>query len=528
MKLRVGTLFVAAAVVAAWMTFGPAAMGGGVTYVTTHGNSMEPQFHTGDLAILRTSSTYNVGDVAAYRSSTLKVAVMHRIVAVNGGHYTFKGDNNSWVDTEAPTASDLIGKLAVRIPQGGIWFQRATSPAVLGGVAFLLLASGGSVVQTRRRRRKGTMSRPVALPSRPSGTLLGTAPSWLRSAIATTAFVGIVGLALAAAAWHTPATGPVTTQVKGDRGMTFSYSTTVPQTPAYDDTTVNSPDPVFRTVAGSVDVHYSYRGSPGTVAVSAVLTTPSGWRSVVQLSPAKSITTTRYNGTVRLHLAALQARADAAAVVTGLPGSPVTVTVKPLVTTPGASDFTPVLRLTLSPLQLALADLPKALVIDDPTTESQVNEVPRTMGTASLHMTISQARSIGSTLALAALLAIALLAPIALTSAPKSEGAGIRRRYGQLLVSVEPMATPPGRPLVDVEEFATLARLAERFGLLVLHWTRSDIDTFVVQDEGTTYRYRTNALIPGAPGDAEFEASGVPTQRTATTHRATSPRATKR
>ncbi len=38
-----------------------------------------------------------------------------------------------------------------------------------------------------------------------------------------------------------------------------------------------------------------------------------------------------------------------------------------------------------------------------------------------------------------------------------------------------------------------LARLAERYGPLVLHWTRSDIETFIVQDDPTTYRYRTQA-----------------------------------
>ena len=94
----------------------------------------------------------------------------------------------------------------------------------------------------------------------------------------------------------------------------------------------------------------------------------------------------------------------------------------------------------------------------------------------------------------------AMLALIARLSAPTSEAAGIRRRYAPLLVPVHPMPAPPGRPLVDVTEFATLARLAERYGLLVLHWTRSDVETFVVQDEGTTYRYRTSTGKTSDPG----------------------------
>jgi len=72
------------------------------------------------------------------------------------------------------------------------------------------------------------------------------------------------------------------------------------------------------------------------------------------------------------------------------------------------------------------------------------------------------------------------------------------------LVEVQPLPSPPGRPVVDVVDFPTLAKLAERYGLLVLHWTRSDVDTFVVQDEGVTYRYRT-----GAVDAKELETAGV-------------------
>ena len=39
-----------ALVLAAVWAFWPQTLGGGTTYVTTHGTSMEPRFHTGDLA----------------------------------------------------------------------------------------------------------------------------------------------------------------------------------------------------------------------------------------------------------------------------------------------------------------------------------------------------------------------------------------------------------------------------------------------------------------------------------------------
>ncbi len=87
-----------------------------------------------------------------------------------------------------------------------------------------------------------------------------------------------------------------------------------------------------------------------------------------------------------------------------------------------------------------------------------------------------------------------------------TEGDAIRRRYGPLLAPVEPMTTPADVPVVDVAEFGTPAELSERCGQLVLHWTRSDIETFVELDEGTTYRYRTGSAAPtvdAAPIEAD-------------------------
>ena len=71
------------------------------------------------------------------------------------------------------------------------------------------------------------------------------------------------------------------------------------------------------------------------------------------------------------------------------------------------------------------------------------------------------------------------------------------------------MTAPPGQPVVDVTEFAMLAQLTERYGLLVLHWTRSGVETFVVQDEGTTYRYRTGTGDASEPGIADMSVDGV-------------------
>lgn len=465
---------------------------GALALVTTHGNSMAPRMAVGDLVMVR-SSTYKVGDVVAYHSRELKQVVLHRVIGRDGPHYLFQGDNNDFVDPETPTADDLIGEELLRIPGGGIWLDRLTSPTALGLIAFALLAAGGGAVQTRRRRRlrkRGTMARHAARTSR-SPVVLSTLSPRLRAIAAGTAAVGALGLALGALTWTGPFLTLAPSAQQDPPSMTFAYSAAVPQTPAYDSTTVSSPDPVFRRLSNTVDVSFRYQGRPGSVTVNAALTTANGWRSTVPLAARQTFTTSRYQGTVRLDLTALERRAHAAAAVTGLPADQVTVTVAPQVTTTDGRSFAPTLGLALTPLQLKLAGDPTTLTTQDVTAVQQSAQASRTLSLVGQHVSVATGRLISTLMLLAALLAAGALLLLAHRSAPASEGDAIRRRYAALLLPVHPMSTPAGRPIIDVTEFANLVKLVEQYGALILHWTRSGVETFVVQDEGTTYRYRT-------------------------------------
>ena len=64
MKRGVHAVAWVALVVAAFVLW-PQRWGGTMTYVITSGVSMQPSFAQGDLAVLRTSGDYRVGDVAA-------------------------------------------------------------------------------------------------------------------------------------------------------------------------------------------------------------------------------------------------------------------------------------------------------------------------------------------------------------------------------------------------------------------------------------------------------------------------------
>ncbi|WP_426980026.1 DUF5305 family protein (plasmid) [Pseudarthrobacter sp. O4] len=164
--------------------------------------------------------------------------------------------------------------------------------------------------------------------------------------------------------------------------------------------------------------------------------------------------------------------------------------VTPQVSTSKGPDFHPELKLNLTALQLSLTGAPDTLTVTDNTTTEQTATAPRMVGMNGVSISAALARFISAVLLLAALVTGAVIVVFARRTAPADEGAAIRRRYSALLVRVHPMSAPQGRPIIDVTTFSTLAKLAERYGLLVLHWTRSGVETFVVQDENITYRYR--------------------------------------
>lgn len=121
----------------------PERWGGTMTYVITSGTSMQPEFSTGDLAVLRSAGDYGVGDVVAYRSAELDRIVMHRVRTDDAGTYTLQGDNNDFADPEEVGEDQVLGRLALRVPKVGLvagWLLRPVNLLLAVGALYLLLA----------------------------------------------------------------------------------------------------------------------------------------------------------------------------------------------------------------------------------------------------------------------------------------------------------------------------------------------------------------------------------------------------
>src|SRR3954464_289659 len=72
-------------------------------------------------------------------------------------------------------------------------------------------------------------------------------------------------------------------------------------------------------------------------------------------------------------------------------------------------------------------------------------------------------------------------------------------RCRHLLVPIAGTTFDPARPPIDVTSIGALAQLAERSERLILHHQRDGVDTYLVDDEGTLYRYQAHSHLRQIP-----------------------------
>jgi signal peptidase I len=137
---------IAALVMTGYVTFAPRALAGPASYVIADGTSMVPTLRAGDLVILRRADAYAPGDVVAYHSRALDRIVIHRIVGVDGNRFVVRGDANTWLDPDRPTAAEILGEHWMRIPGAGRllgWLHRPWLTGLIAAFVAYLLWGGG-------------------------------------------------------------------------------------------------------------------------------------------------------------------------------------------------------------------------------------------------------------------------------------------------------------------------------------------------------------------------------------------------
>lgn len=120
----VGLLTVVFLLAGWWILLRPTSLGGSTTLIAVSGTSMEPGMHTGDLAIVRKTGDYEIGEVLAYRvrhqDGSLGATVIHRAVAGNAtAGFVMVGDNNEFRDHWRPRGEQIVGELWWHVPGAG-------------------------------------------------------------------------------------------------------------------------------------------------------------------------------------------------------------------------------------------------------------------------------------------------------------------------------------------------------------------------------------------------------------------------
>ena len=425
-RAKIAGIIVAAAVLmGVWIFVAPTKLGGTSTYSITDGISMNPLLYKGDFAVIRSQSSYHVGDVVLYQSQVLHRPVLHRIILIQNGNYFFKGDNNDFVDPGYATRSELIGKLWFHVPHLGAilgWFGVPAHAALLAGIATMAVVLTGARTSGggRRGRRRGrapprlgqlprTMTREPApnhgnrsagpgerrsttgsgseqtrpdqerrsgIAMTPQQVATRHAPSYFEGPKATLTALCILALlavAFLGVGYSHPLlrTAPLTDAYR--QTGTFSYSAAViAPTAVYPSGTVKTGDPVYPSLVASLGLNFKYHfASPlphhvtGTIQLrTLVLSSTNTWKSLSTGTTAAPFRGDTASVSTTLALSGLYALINTVSAQSGVAGANYALDVQPVVRITGTVGGNPIKATFLPVLPFQVA--PTALTLNVP------------------------------------------------------------------------------------------------------------------------------------------------------------------
>ena len=493
--------------VAVWIAFAPARLGGRVAYVIVNGISMEPRYHLGDLTIMRKAATYQVGDVVTYSDAEMNAYVIHRIIDVDQDHYVLQGDNNSWIDAYRPTNEEIIGKLWIYIPRLGKVFKWLHSPLNLALTMGLL----GGVLMA------GVLKKPSQSGRRKSN-LQGSAYGNFESGLYLFGSLALVFLGLGIFGFVKPLTRSAE-NIAYLQESHFSYSAT--GTPViYDTEVVRSGEPVFPRLTCFLNIAFTYTVTGPQLQdvsghyqlIARVMDEQSGWQRTISMNERTGFSGTSFSAASNLDLCQIVSLVNTLKQETGLRANNFTLEISPqVIVTASATgnqiidSFEPRLVFRFDEVHFSLStpngqDDP--LYLSKQRSAENINIEPNTLSVLGWEPRIGTVRVLallGLALSLSGLVFVGFRI---FGAAQQSRAALIRLKYGGLLVNVYERNLAPASMLVDVTNIDELAKLAERHNTVILHMALSFMHSYMVQCNGLTYRY---VFSEGRGGLGEIE-----------------------
>lgn len=494
------------------------------TYIFVSGVSMQPTMYTGDLAVLRRSEFYEVGDVVAFPVDN--GIVIHRVIGGNAATgYVIQGDNRREPDIWTPKADQILGRMLFHVPGAASVLKPLQGPRAFG--VFIAILAALSTSEAVRYRRKG--GRTVKLPTSSSGgapassgaRLLETgALAEVPRALAAT-FVGAcvlagLGALLAFYAFRQPiVTSKMTPTLQYTQSGAFDYTIEVapatiypagvvkPQAGAEAKDAARPEQAVFTRLANAINIDYHYRveGAPdaegsafyGSIRTDLEVRAADGWTRTTPLTPPRQFEGGTVDEHTRIDLRALAALLNRIEAETGFEAKSYDLLITPVVEVKGfvgsnevREAFTSSLLVKLDPQRVAPQG---ALELTKPTARAELVRTPTSIGLGPQRATVAPVRVASSALVAGAGTVAVLLAGVIFLGIGRGEDAKIRARYGSMLLHVAAAEDETVRDRVRVVSMRDLVRLAQRAGVLILEEREPSGPRYFVRDGDAVYEF---------------------------------------
>ncbi len=490
---------------ALWLTFAPVQFGGQASYVMIAGASMEPSLHYGDLVIGREERTYNVGDVVTYRHPTIG-PVIHRIIERAGDTYTFKGDNNDWIDSYEPTSSELIGKSWIHIRGAANIIQKLRSST---GIFLLSLAIGFMVLITFSRNSLLGKEQPKKDEQTVTNRSKPLSFSGYIEGMLFALFAFLLGaILLGIFAFTNPLTQPVPADIPYEHRGAFSYEA-VGSPGVYDDGKIESGEAIFHALTHEFDLTFVYQFSTpeakdlsGSYKIYLEVSEPNGWRRQIELAPDTEFQGDSFSTEVTINLGYILTLIERLKTNTAFTRQVFNVDIIPEVKVQGnlgdqtfEDTFVPSLNFQLDDTQLYLAGSSPFGEGTDHLSPVQSGflprqqQIPATLNILGLKPTVQTARWIAGVAFGVSLLGIAAILVPFLRASMQSPSEKIRIQFNEIMLDIHELPVKATGADIEVDRFEDLAKLAEKTGSMIFHHVEANQHTYLLQDGDSTYRF---------------------------------------